>query len=237
MSRAETFLWVALPYLAIATFVVGHVWRYRRGQLTWTAQSTQLLERRLLRPGTLLFHWGLLAVIGGHILGILVPSSWTEAVGISEHTYHLIASIAGLVAGVAMTAGFVILLVRRSAVPRVRATTSRGDRVMYPILLLAIVTGMIATFKGTVIDEYAYRETVSPWFRGIFAFDPNASLMTGAPFVFQLHAVVTWLLLAVWPFTRLVHAWSVPIGYLRRRPVVYRSRDAQAALARERGRP
>jgi len=224
VSRAETFLWIALPYLAIATFVVGHVWRYRRGQLTWTARSTQLLEHRLLRPGSLMFHFGLLAVIGGHVLGILIPQGWTEAIGISESTYHLIASIAGITAGVVMTAGLAILIFRRAAVPRVRATTSRSDLVMYVIFVLAVVTGMVATIKGTAIDGYNYRETVSPWFRGIFAFDPNATLMTTAPFIFQIHAVSTFLLFAVWPFTRLVHAWSVPFSYLTRSPIVYRSR-------------
>ena len=85
-DRLDLLLWVALPYLALAIFVVGHVWRYRRGQLTWTSRSTQILERRLLQVGSLLFHFGILAVIGGHVLGILVPSGVTEAVGIDEDT-------------------------------------------------------------------------------------------------------------------------------------------------------
>lgn len=143
-----------------------------------------------------------------------------------------------LLAGVATTLGFGILVYRRFANARVRATTSRSDLVLYPLLGLAIVTGMVATIWGTAIDEYAYRESVSPWFRSIFAFDPNATLMVGAPFVFQLHAVVAWLLFLVWPFTRLVHAWSIPLGYLLRRShVLYRSRTPKAALARERSRP
>lgn len=238
MTNADAFLWIALPYLAIAVFVVGHVWRYRHGPLTWTARSTQLLESRLLRIGGPLFHFGLLAVIGGHVLGILIPKHWLDAIGIHERAYHLLALIAGLIAGVATTLGFGILVYRRIANARVRATTSRSDLVLYPLLALAIVTGMIATIWGTAIDEYAYRESVSPWFRSIFAFDPNATLMVGAPFVFQLHAVVAWLLFLVWPFTRLVHAWSIPLGYLLRRShVLYRSRTPKAALARERSRP
>lgn len=236
MTNAEAFLWVALPYLAIAVFVVGHVWRYRQGPLTWTARSTQLLENRLLRLGGPLFHFGLLAVIGGHILGILIPKHWLDAIGIDEHAYHLIAVIAGLAAGAAMTVGFAILVYRRLASPHVRATTSRSDLVLYPLLALAILTGMAATISGA-FDEYNYRETVSPWFRSIFAFDPKGELMVGAPFVFQLHAVVTWLLFLAWPFTRLVHAWSVPIGYLMRRSwVLYRSRTPKAALERQRSR-
>ncbi len=232
MSRWDFLLWVAVPYLCIATFVVGHVWRYRRDQYSWTARSTQLMERRLLMVGSLLFHFGILAVIGGHVLGILVPRSWTSAVGISDGTYHWIAVIMGGLAGVAVTAGFTILVYRRVAVGRVRATTTRSDLVLYPALAAVIVLGMLATFWGSAIDEHHYRETVSPWFRGIFSFRPNGELMVDAPFVFQAHAFAAWVLFAIWPFTRLVHAWSVPIAYFRRAPIVYRSRTAPAPAAK-----
>jgi nitrate reductase gamma subunit len=73
VSSGDLFLWIALPYICLAIFVVGHVWRYRRDQLTRTARSTRLLEQRLLRVGSLLFHFGVLAVVGGHVLGILTP--------------------------------------------------------------------------------------------------------------------------------------------------------------------
>lgn len=235
MSRLEVFLWVALPYLAIAVFVAGHVWRFRRDQLAWTARSTQLLESRLLRVGSLLFHFGILAVLGGHVLGILIPPGLTSAVGISDHSYHLIALTAGGTSGVAMTIGFLILLYRRAAVPRVRVTTSRSDLVMYPVLAVALLTG-IAAVLANLLDEYNYRETVSPWFRGIFTLDPDGELMTEAPFLFQLHAASLWLLYLVWPFSRLVHVWSVPLTYLRRKWIPYRSRNPRAALAAQRGR-
>ncbi|MCL4291310.1 MAG: respiratory nitrate reductase subunit gamma [Thermoleophilia bacterium] len=234
MSRVDLFLWVALPYLCVAVFVVGHVWRHRRGQLTWTTRSTQLLESRLLRIGSPLFHLGILAAVGGHVLGILVPRGWTEAIGIQEHAYHWIAIVAGVAAGTAIVLGLAILLYRRVAVPRVRHTTTRSDLVVLPLLVLVIGGGMLVTVWGTAIDEYPYRTTVSPWFRGIFGFAPEADLMAGAPFVFQLHAVSSWLLFAVWPFSRLVHAWSFPLGYLRRSHILYRSRTPRAALARNR---
>lgn len=236
MSSADVFLWLALPYICLAIFVVGHFWRYRRDQLTWTAASTQLLEQKLLRIGSLLFHFGVLAVIGGHVLGILIPAGVTSAVGIHEHLYHLIALVAGGTAGTMMAVGFAILLYRRGAIPRVRATTSRADLVMYPLLTIALVTGMIATFGANLVDPYHYRETVSPWFRGIFMFRPHTDEMAGAPFLFQLHATSVWLLYAVWPFSRLVHAWSIPLTYVQRSWILYRSRNPRAALALERSR-
>jgi nitrate reductase gamma subunit len=232
VSRLDFLLWIALPYVCIAVFVVGHVWRYRRDQYTWTARSTQLLERRLLLPGIVLFHVGILAAIAGHVLGILVPASWTEAVGISEDVYHWLAVAGGLSAAIAIVAGFTILVYRRLAVPRIRATTQRSDYVLYPLLATTLVLGTLCTAWGSLADRYDYRETVSPWFRGIFTLDPEASLMTHAPFVFQAHAVTAWLLFAAWPFTRLVHAWSVPVSYLGRAPILYRSREGKAAVAR-----
>lgn len=229
MTRLDFLLWVALPYLCIATFVVGHIWRYRRDQYTWTARSTQLLERRLLVWGSVLFHFGLLAVLGGHVLGILIPKTWTEAVGFHEHAYHWVALLAGTTAGVTMTAGFLILLYRRMRVPRVRATTSLSDALLaYPLLAIVIGTGMAAVISNA-IDEHTYRETVSPWFRGVFSFSPNAELMTGAPFLFQAHAASAFVLFAAWPFTRLVHAWSVPVRYLRRAPILYRTRAPRSS--------
>lgn len=236
-DRLDLLLWVALPYLALAIFVVGHVWRYRRGQLTWTSRSTQILERRLLQVGSLLFHFGILAVIGGHVLGILVPSGVTEAVGIDHDTYHLISILAGGTAGIAATLGILVLVYRRVAIGRVRASTPRSDLVMYPVLLAALVTGMLATFgPNLLLGEYEYRETVAPWFRGVFAFSPDPELMTGAPFLFQAHAVTAWLLFAVWPFSRLVHAWSIPVSYLARSWIPFRSRDPRTALAVQRAR-
>ena len=78
------FLLVVVPYLCLTTFVVGHLWRYRYDKFGWTTRSSQLYENRLLRIGSPLFHFGMLGVVGGHVIGLLVPQSWTDAVGISR---------------------------------------------------------------------------------------------------------------------------------------------------------
>lgn len=225
MSRVDLLLWVALPYVAMTVFVAGHVWRYRHDQFGWTTRSTQLLESRRLRPAILLFHLGLFAVLGGHVLGLLVPASLTERVGVSEDLYHGVSVTAGTLAGLAMLAGFVLLLVRRETDARVRATTTSVDRATYLLLGVMLVTGMYATVgENLLLGGYDYRETVAPWFRGLFTLDPDTSLIAGAPLVYRIHAVAAWLLYALWPFSRLVHAWSVPVGYLSRSNILYRSR-------------
>jgi nitrate reductase gamma subunit len=215
-----------LPYIALTAFVVGHIWRHRRDGFRWTARSTQLLERRLLLVGSVLFHVGILGAIAGHVLGILIPESWTEAVGISEDAYHWIAVVAGGAAGIVLCIGALVLVYRRLRIDRIRATTLQSDWVMYPLLLTTIVLGMLCTFMGGLADAYNYRETVSPWFRSVFTLQPKGSLMTGAPFVYQAHVTIAWVLFAVWPFTRLVHVWSVPLGYVVRSPIVYRAKRA-----------
>lgn len=231
MSGAD-LLYGVLPYVAIAVFVVGHLWRYRTDQYGWTARSTQLLEGRVLRWASIIFHLGILGAIGGHVLGILVPHSWTDAVGISDSAYHVVAVIGGVTAGAAVCVGFAMLVYRRLRFPRVRVTTTRADVVTFALLALAIVTGMLATLTN-VGDSVPYRETVAPYFRQLFILDPDPELMAGGAvsFVFQAHVTVVWLLFAFWPFSRLVHAWSVPVDYLRRSPILYRSRAARPRRA------
>jgi nitrate reductase molybdenum cofactor assembly chaperone len=92
-SELPDHLCVVVPYICLTTFVVGHVWRYRYDKFGWTTRSSQIYENRLLRIGSPLFHFGMLGVVGGHIIGLLVPQSWTDAVGISEHTYHVVAVV------------------------------------------------------------------------------------------------------------------------------------------------
>jgi nitrate reductase gamma subunit len=222
----NTFLWVIVPYLCLATFVVGHVWRYRYDKFGWTTRSSQLYEDRMLRLGSPLFHFGMLGVVGGHVIGLLIPESWTDAVGISNETYHLVAVIGGLVAGLMAMVGMCILIYRRRTVGPVFSATTVMDKVMYVFLAAAILLGMWNTVLGASgLEHYNYREGVSVWYRSFLAFRPDASLMADAPIGFQLHALVAFGLFALWPFTRLVHVFSAPVGYLTRPYVVYRTKD------------
>ncbi|WP_310718989.1 respiratory nitrate reductase subunit gamma [Streptomyces lydicus] len=223
----DLLLWVAFPYVCLAVFVVGHIWRYRQDQFGWTSRTTQLLEHRWLRWGSPLFHLGAFAVIAGHVVGLAVPASWTEEAGVGEHAYHSTAVALGSVAGTVMVTGLGILCARRLLAPRIRRTTDRSDKVLFPLLSATVVLGFSATAVHNVLGVgYDYRSTVSVWFRGIFALHPRPEAIAGAPLLFHLHALSACLLFAAWPFTRLVHVWSAPIGYLARPYLVYRRRAA-----------
>jgi nitrate reductase gamma subunit len=221
----NTLIWVVLPYACLAVFVAGHVWRWRHDQFGWTTHTSQLLESRLLRLGSPLFHLGAFGVIGGHAMGLLVPASVTSALGIPEHLYHAVAVWGGTVTGLVLVAGLILLIARRLVNGRIRRVTTRMDKVLYACLTAMVLLGMTATVaKNLLGDGYDYRETIAVWFRGVFWFQPHTELMTGAPLVYQLHAIGGFLFLALWPFTRLVHVWSAPLAYLWRPYVVHRAR-------------
>ncbi|WP_084965981.1 respiratory nitrate reductase subunit gamma [Thermoactinospora rubra] len=229
----NVLLWVVAPYIALTVFVLGHLWRYRYDKFGWTTRSSQMYESRLLRVGSPLFHFGILVVLLGHVGGLVIPKSWTEAAGVSEETYHVVAVVLGTIAGVCTLGGLAILIYRRRTVGPVFTATTRNDKLMYAVLTLVIVLGLAATVMANLVGGgYDYRATVSPWFRSIFYLRPDPALMAGAPPLFQLHALSALLLFAIWPFTRLVHMLTAPIGYLTRPYVVYRSRDDMRAGSR-----
>lgn len=231
-SAGETLLWVILPYVAITTFVVGHWWRYRTDQFAWTSRSTQLLDRRVLGWASPAFHYGALAAIGGHVIGLCIPPSLTASIGISEDFYRWFAGIAGGIAGLVTLVGFLGLLYRRTTGPRVRRTTSRMDMLTYLLLTVLILLGCWMTFGHTLFtgNPYNYRDTIGDWWRSIFYLNPDVGAIEGAPLIYQLHAIIAWSFWALFPFSRLVHAWSIPFQYLGRPYILYRRRFRSASV-------
>ena len=211
-----TLLWLLLPYAALAVFVLGHVWRWRHDQFGRRTFSTPLVENRLLRLGSPLIHLGVLAVFIGHLLGLMVPRSWTAALGLGDTAYRLLSVTGGTIAGVTMLIGLALLAARRILHPPVRSTTTVMDVVMYLSLAIVVLLGLWATVGVNVLGAgHDYRETVAVWFRGVVLLRPDPSLMAGTPLVFQLHTLAALALVGIWPFTRLVHAWAVPISVFR----------------------
>lgn len=220
-------LWVVMPYVAATVFIVGHVWRWRTDQFGWTTRTSQLMEGRVLRLASPLFHLGVFMAIGGHVLGLLIPASWTAAIGISEGVYHAVSVTAGTIAGTMVVAGLVLLLARRFVNPRIRLATTAMDKALFAVMTLTIALGMAETVGVNLLrGGYNYRDTVSVWFRDIYLLHPDGQLMVHAPLVYQLHVLLALVFIAMWPFTRLVHVWSAPVAYLWRPYIVYRRRPA-----------
>ena len=114
-----------------------------------------------------------------------------------------------------------------------RLATTRNDLVMYCFLIVPILLGSAATVLNQLADAhgYDYRETISPWLRSVLVLQPRPELMADVPVSFKLHVIAGFLLLAIWPFTRLVHVVSAPVGYVTRPYVVYRSREGATSTA------
>jgi len=235
MSVGDTFLWLIFPYICLTIFVLGHIGRYRYDKFGWTSRSSQMYESRILRWANPMFHFGILAVFVGHVMGLGIPKAWTDAVGISEGMYHFMAVFLGAIAGVFTVVGLIGLLYRRRFTKAVLGATTPMDKIMFLMLGLVIAFGILNTVSHAA-GAYDYREGLSIWFRHIFYFTPKPELMVGAPISFQLHAVLAIALFALWPFTRLVHVFTVPLGYIFRPYILYRSRDAhEGSRARRRG--
>ena len=210
----QNLMWVALPYASLVLLVAGMIWRWRTDQFGWTSRSSQWNESRILRLASPLFHLGFLMVMGGHVVGLLVPKDVTEMLGVSQHMYHLGATYLGTFAAILTIVGLVGLIYRR-------------------ILIVPILLGTAATVLNQLTDAhgYDYRETISPWLRSVLVLQPRPELMADVPVSFKLHVIAGFLLLAIWPFTRLVHVVSAPVGYVTRPYVVYRSREGATSTA------
>lgn len=222
---AEVFWWVVFPYVTLTIMVVGLLYRYAFRQLTWAAPSTNFLEKKWLRIGSPLFHYGIIFAFIGHIMGILIPIGVYEALGISDHLYHYGAIFGGGLAGMMVVVGLVILLIRKMTIDPVRIKATFADYFSVLAVLFVAVTGtyMTIVYNLTVV-AYEYRTTIGPWFRSLFFLQPRYDLMVDVPFIFKVHVLSAFALFASIPFTRLVHIFSFPIRYVNRPPIQSRSR-------------
>lgn len=223
MKMWDQFLWVIVPYACLVIFVVGHIFCYRTDQFNWTAKSSEFIEKKRLKAGSLMFHLGVIPVFFGHVSGLLIPKPWLTAMGVSEHIYHIGAVYIGGIFGAITLIGMLLLTARRFTVRNVRRLSSASDLAVNALLLFIVFMGMYSTlFTNAFRPDFDYRESISIWFRGLFMFRPDGSLMHDVPLSFKIHILSGFAIFAFWPFSRLVHVWSVPLNYISRSYILYR---------------
>jgi nitrate reductase gamma subunit len=232
LTGFDIFLWVIVPYIMLTIFVLGHIYRYNTDQFGWSAKSSEFIHKdNLLKWGSLLFHYGIIFVFFGHVAGVLIPKGFYDVLGISEDMYHFGAIWFGGLAGVATVIGGLLLTIRRMSNKRVAKNSTKMDLPTLLWLGVVVVLGFSNTVGYTATGgDFDYRMSIGPWFRGILTFRPFPGLMAAAPLGFQLHILAAFLLFALWPFTRLVHVWSLPLEYLTRKYVVFRKMNPRKAL-------
>lgn len=232
MTNFDYFLWLIFPYIALTVFVLGHIYRYNTDQFGWSAKSSEFIEKdALLKWGSPLLHYGVTFVFFGHVAGILIPKRFFDFIVINDNMYHFGAITFGIAAGIAMVLGWILLAIRRMKSKRVKRNSAGSD--LFALLLLGVVTiaGFASTIGYTATGfPFDYRTVIGPWFRSILTFRPLPELMVGAPIGFQIHVLTAFILFAAWPFTRLVHLWSLPLEYLGRKYIVYRKVTPKRAL-------
>jgi nitrate reductase gamma subunit len=206
------------PYIALATLALGSVIRFDREPYTWRTGSSQLLRRKQLMAGSVLFHLGVLMIFAGHFVGLLTPIAVWDALGVSHGAKQMLAIVAGGIAGVFALAGGALLLHRRLFDPRIRANSSFGDTAILIILVTQLVFGL-----STIPISLQHRDghemvKFMNWAQGIFTFRAGAAdYVADAHWVFKAHLALGLTILLVFPFTRLVHMLSAPVWYLNRR--------------------
>ncbi|MFO1254891.1 MAG: respiratory nitrate reductase subunit gamma [Sphingomonadaceae bacterium] len=205
------------PYIALAVLAVGSVIRYDREPYSWRAGSSQLLRRRQLIVGSVLFHAGVLLIFAGHVVGLLTPIALWDALGVPHGAKQLLAMGAGGIAGIFGIIGATLLIHRRFFDARVRAASSFSDNLIILLLWVQLALGL-ATIPVSAqhLDGHEMVKFMQ-WAQGIFTFRSGASdLIRDVAPVFKLHLFLGLTILLLFPFTRLVHMLSAPVRYIWR---------------------
>ena len=206
------------PYLCLTVFLLGSIIRFDREQYTWRSGSSQLLRRRQLRWGSNLFHVGILVIFIGHFVGLLTPIAVFDALGIGHGFKQGLAIVAGGVAGLMCLVGIALLTHRRLFDARIRATSSFSDTAILLILFAQLLLGL-ATIPISLghMDGHEMVKFMD-WAQGTLTLRGDAWMLVADTHpIVKAHLFLGMTIFLLFPFTRLVHAWSAPVWYLGRR--------------------
>lgn len=226
MNYLNSLLFQFYPYIALAVFLLGSWVRFDYDAYSWRTGSSQLLSGKWMRLGSNLFHIGIIVVLLGHLVGLLTPHVLYERVLLAGQKQFLAMFIGGIF-GVICLVGLVILLARRLFNPRIRATSSGRDILVLLLLLAQLLLGLGSIFVSAGHMDGVQMLKLANWAQAIVTFTPGAAgYLVGAHWIYKAHIFLGMTLFLIFPFTRLVHIWSIPLSYLRRPYQVVRKRQA-----------
>jgi len=227
MTYVNQFLFGIYPYIALAVFLLGSVLRFDREQYTWKSDSSQLLRRGQLRLGNNLFHIGILALFFGHLVGLLTPKELYHAVGLTTAAKQLLAITAGGVFGTMALVGLILLVHRRLAEPRIRATSTPMDIFILLWILVTLIIGLASVFVSVGHMDGSVMVVLANWAQYIATFRAGAAaFLEPVHWIYKVHLFFGMTVFLLFPFSRLVHVWSgfASIRYVTRAYQVVRSR-------------
>jgi nitrate reductase gamma subunit len=218
----NAFLFVVLPYAALALFLFVTPYRYFSNRLTWSSYSTQFLEQKALYWGSNPWHYGVLPVLAAHFVSVVLPGPMKAILG-DPRALILIEGV-GQGFGLLALFGCLVLLYRRLKTPLLKPVTSVVDLLLLVLLILEVATGV---YMGIFIRRGPlwYLYTAVPYLHSLLVFNPQVGYVADFPMVFKLHAAGAFLIVALLPFTRLVHLLFFPVAFIKDPPILYRWRS------------
>jgi len=210
---SDITLFAAFPYVAVVVAILGGVYRYRTNRFSYSTLSSQLLENRSLFWGSVPWHYGIVIILLAHLLGFLMPGMTAAITAAPTALYTL--ELLGFAFGLAALFGLCVLFVRRLSYERIRAVTSPMDWVLLAALLVQVALGFWVSLVYRWGADW-YVDTAVPWLISLVSLNPQTQYVSSLPWVVKLHMVNGFLVIALFPFSRLVHLIMFPFWYLWR---------------------
>ncbi len=210
---SDTVLFVVFPYAALLIAVWGGIHRYRHDRFSYSSLSSELLENRLLFWGSVTWHYGIVLILLVHLVALLVPGLWARLLAARTVLYAL--ELTGFALALATVVGLGMLFLRRLTIARIRAVTSAMDWVLLAVLLVQVAIG----FWVSVVYRWGgdwYVHTAVPWLHSLARLDPQTQFVSSLPWIVKLHMLTGFVVIALFPLSRLVHLVAFPFWYLWR---------------------
>ncbi|RLA64650.1 MAG: respiratory nitrate reductase subunit gamma [Epsilonproteobacteria bacterium] len=207
------FLFVILPYVAIILELVVSIYRYYNNSYKFSSLSSEFLESDQLFWGSVPFHYGIITILLGHVIGFLFPSHVLAFGAVPVRL--LIIEVTALIFGLLALFGLIMLVKRRMTDPRVQVVSTKMDFFILILLLLQVASGVgTAVMYRWGMNWYAI--SMVPYLKSLVFFKPDMSYVASMPWMVKFHIVNAFLIIAVLPFTRLLHFLVLPVHYLWR---------------------
>ncbi len=218
----DTVLFIALPYVAVVLAIVVGVYRYKSDRFSYSSFSSQFLENRRLFWGSVPWHYGIVTILGVHVFAFLFPGVCGALTANPARLYTI--EVIGQSLALLALVGLALLLLRRSTDARVRVVTTPADWLLLIALLVQVILGFWVSFFYRWGSDW-FLHTAQPWLLSLLVFQPRIEYVSALPAVVKWHMLWGFVIIALFPFTRLVHVVAYPITYLwRPLQVVIRNR-------------
>jgi len=217
MTINDFLLFGIVPYVSLVVFFLVTIRRYRLQSFSYSSLSSQFLENQQHFWGSVPFHYGILTVLAGHVMGFLMPKailSWNAA-----PLRLVVLEVTGLAFAILTLVGLVNIVVRRWTRRKIRRVTTMGDWVVVALLLVQVGSGIVVAV-GNGWGSSWFATSISPWLWSLVKLSPDVTYVAPMPWIVKVHIVNAFLLIGVFPFTRLVHVLVVPNPYLWRKTQV-----------------